>query len=312
MAGFCQGSMKAVFLLCLAVAGFLIPGCREREWEPGLALTVNGRPVPVSAVDQVLEWGFYPGLGRGGEIEGANSLPLIIDKLVDEQLILAEAEKSGLSVSQFEVDDAATTLATAWFGVKPPPAELGDLRRALRNQLLIQKMTVKVMTERRILSAAQWQVFWDRWPRAQSPRYRVRVLMLPRSEAPPELPAEKISLVELADSFEKTGLPVVLSEPFWLPGDSLEAAEREVLDQALAQGRFSPAVRLKESWAVYEVLGLDPGPSLEEEFKKARTAYEEQAGEAAFSNWLADMRSKAQVELNPALAEMLKAAETAG
>jgi len=307
-----QRSLSGAFWLVLALAALLTAACREKEWDPSVALLVNGRPVPRSAVDQVLEWGSYPSLGLGGEIEGAESLPMIIDKLIDEQLILAEAEKAGLTVTRAEVDEAAAALGTAWFGVQPPPAELDDLRRALRNHLLIHKMTGRIMVERRVLSAAQWRVFWDQWPQSREPRYLVRVLLLPGSDEPPELPEEKgLTLSGLAGALEKRGLPVVLSEPFWLAGDSLAEGERQML-AGLGRGRFSPPARLKESWAIYEVTDVDRGPDREEEFKKARAAFEERAGEEAFLNWLADLKARAKIELNPALAEMLARDETAG
>lgn len=289
--------LAMIMILTLGLAG----GCREEPWPPEAAVLVNGRPIDKAAVDRVLEWGFTADLGRPGDREA--TIPLVLERLIDEQLILAEAEKIGLTVGAEELERAQSDLGSAWFGTAPPPAERGELRDALRNQLILRKMTQKVMAERRVLSVADWRDFWAGWPKNRPGRYLVKVLLLPPMERPPALPAKsgRRNLEKLADAFEREGLAAIVSGPLWLGGDQLEPAARLALEEGRAQRRLAGPIRLAESWAVYEVLEIEPGPSPAEEFRAARTAFEEMAGEKAFQKWLANLRAEADIKINPAL-----------
>ncbi|MDR0881176.1 MAG: SurA N-terminal domain-containing protein [Candidatus Adiutrix sp.] len=275
-----------------------LPGCREETWDPEVAALVNGRPIPKAAVEQVLEWGFYPALDRGGERD--ITAPRVLARLIDESLVLAEAKKAGLAVSDQEVAQAQDELVSAWFGAAPPPAELEDLRQALRRQLLLRKMTEKVAAERRVLSAAAWRQFWAGWPKNLPPRYLVRVLFLPPRDQAPAWPIKKPpSLAQLAAQFEKKGLAVILSGPLWLGADQFPPADRAALKQAVAEKRLAGPFRLPESWAVYEVLEVVPGPTPAEEFQAAKAAFEDQAGRLAFQEWLAALRAGADLKMAP-------------
>lgn len=275
-----------------------LSGCQEETWDPEVAVLVNGRPVGRGAIDRVLEWGFYADLGQPGEREA--TIPLVLDKLIDEQLILAEAERAGLVIEDQHLDRAQSDLGSAWFGSSPPPAELGELRDALRNQLLLRKMTEKIMVERRVLSAAEWRAFWQGWPKNKPPRYLVRVLLLPPVAQTPVFPTRgRQDLEKIADRFERDGLAAIVSGPLWLGGDLFDQRARETLEEGLAQKRLAGPIRLDESWAIYEVLEMEPAPSPADEFRAAQTAFENLAGEKAFRQWLAELRAGAEIRVNP-------------
>lgn len=286
--------------LALSLALVWAGGCRQEPWDPEVAVVVNDRPIGKVAVDRVLEWGFYSDLGQPGEREA--TIPLILNKLIDEQLILAEAEKAGLTVENQELDRAQSGLGSAWFGASPPPAELGELREALRNQLILRKMTEKIMIERRVLSADEWRVFWAGWPKGQPSSFLVRVLLLPPVEEAPVIPAkQRQNLENLADQFKLEGLAAIVSGPLWLSGDGFDPKGLEVLEEGLAQKKLAGPIRLDESWAIYEVLEIKPGLSPAEEFRAAQTAFENLAGEKAFREWLDELRATADIKINPAL-----------
>lgn len=308
------GCGRALSRLGLSAGGILLPalsiflilaplfwaGCQEQEaWDPEVAVIVNGRPIPKAAVERVLEWGFYPDLDQGGERE--INIPLIVDKLINEELILDEARKSGLILSAAELGEGLDDLASAWFGTNPPPAEQGELRQALTRHLLLRKMTEKVMHERRVLSAEKWEGFWERWPKNRAPSFRVRALLLPPSEIGPQSPPEITGLDELAEYYKGEGQAVIVSQPLWLSGERLAPVVAEELGRAFKAGRLSLPVRLDESWAVYEVNEVDGGPGAAEEFETARRAFEALAGEEAFQLWLAEIRGSAKIEYAPSL-----------
>lgn len=293
------GLYRIIYILLGFTLALGLAGCHEESWDPEVAVLVNGRPISKGAIDRVLEWGFYADLGQPGEREA--TIPLVLDKLIDEQLILAEAEKRGLTVEDQHLDRTQSDLGSAWFGVSPPPAELGELRDALRNQLLLRKMTEKIMVERRVLSALEWQTFWQGWPKNKPPRYLVRVLLLPPVSQTPVFPTRgRQDLEKIADRFEREGLAALVSGPLWLGGDLFQPKDRVVLEEGLAKKRLAGPIRLDESWAIYEVLEMEPAPRPGDEFRAAQTAFENLAGERAFREWLKELRAGADIRVNPA------------
>ena len=287
--------------MCLLMI-FAAAGCQEEPWDPEVAVLVDNRPISKAAVNRVLEWGFYPQLGQGGEREGAVTINQILDKLIDEELILAEAEKVGLVVSEKELNQVENALDTAWFGIRPPPAELAELRQALRNQILLRKMTQKVMVERRVLSADEWREFWAGWPKNENRRLLVRVLLIPPLMELPEIPARRRgNLDRLADFFEGEGFSVLVSDRFWLSASRLEPEILEAMEAASAAQRPAGPFRLEESWVAYEILEIDPGPSEVEELREAMIAFEALAGEKAFHDWLKGLKAGADIKINPSL-----------
>jgi len=288
-----------VFLVVL-LAMILSSGCREEPWDPEVAVVVNDQPIKKAAVDRVLEWGFYPDLGQPGEREA--TISLILDKLIDEKLILAEAEKAGLTVENQELNQAQSSLGSAWFDASPPPAELGELRDALRNQMLLRKMTEKIMVERRVLSADEWRAFWAGWPKNKPSRFLVRVLLLPPVEETPALPAkQRQNLEKVADRYKLEGLAAIISGPLWLNGEMFDQNGLKALEEGLDQKQLVGPLRLAESWAIYEVLEIQPAPGPAEEFQAAQAAFENLAGEKAFQEWLDELRNGADIKINPAL-----------
>lgn len=286
-------------VLCLGALLFGV-SCREETWDPEVVALVDGRPVAKTAVDRVLEWGFYTHLG-GDQSENAAAMTRVIDALIDEELILAEARRAGLGVSAAEVETAFQAFEASWFGRRPLAAEAAELRQALRKQLILRKMTERVMDERRSLAPDDWRDFWDRWPKESLPRYQVRVLLTPPAQEAPAGPRRKgESLDQLAARLENEGLAVIVSDPLWLRGDLLEPGLAEALAQAREGNRLTEPYRQAESWAIYEVSAAQPAPGPDEEFKAAKSAFEAQAGEAAFQQWLDEKRGQAEIKLNPA------------
>ena len=290
----------------LCLAALLAAGaCRETpEWDPDVAALVDGRPIALAVLDRVLDWGLYPQLSPGEAEASATVRRRVLDKLIEERLVLLEAGKRGLSVSSEEIEQAAARLEP-WLGQAPPPEQAEALRLSLRNQIISHKMTEIIMREDRNLSAAGWRVFWGNGPRPRPARYRVRALFLPPGPEDPDLPARtRGDLDQLAEKFKLDGLPVVVSTPVWLRDDHLEPGLAEVLETAWARRRTSDPVKLTDSWAVYEVLAVDRRTDAALEMKAARAAYELRAGEEAFRRWLDNRRAAADIRINPILADV--------
>lgn len=292
------GGLLALFAFLLP-AVFMLIGCREQDagWDQDIAVKVNGRPITRAALERVLEWGFQPDLDQGGEREV--NIPLILDKIINEELILDEAQKAGLVLSAAEVDDELGQFDSAWFGNDSPRPERAEFRQALARHLLLRKMTEKVINEKKVLSADKWHEFWEKWPRNKSLAFRVKALLLPPQDDEPKWPAEVETLDQLADHFRNEGQAVLVSRPLWLSSNNLDQAMIEELNRAYRERRLSLPARLEESWAVYELMSIYSGPEAADEFDLARKAFEARAGEEAFQKWLAEIRSSAKIEYSP-------------
>ena len=293
-----------VFLL---ITAFALAGCREKAWDPDVAALVNGQPIPKSAVIRVMELGFYPRPGETHDrIKGSASVVQIVGNLIDEKLILEEAEKDGLTVDEKELEESLNLLGSAWFGVEPPPAELLELKETIHNQLLIRKMTEKIMLERRVLSADKWRGFWEAWPKNKPPRYLVRALLLPPLNQTPRLPVRRRHTLEnLAEYFERQDMEAIVSEPLWLGREFMgKEGVAEALEEAAAKKTVTVPLRLSESWVIYEILRVEPAPTPAQDFKSAMESFEAQAGEEAFSKWLAEVRARSDIRINPVFLEM--------
>jgi hypothetical protein len=292
----------AAAVLVLLAAG----ACREvREavWPADTAALVEGRTITMSELNRVLGWGLYGQLEEAAP--AAEAVPLLVlEKLVEEQLVLAEAPRRKISLEKAEKEARAVQSKKAWSGRGLPPAQDAALQQSLLRQIILHKITAKIMAEERRFSDEDWRAFWLAWPKKKSTRYLVRALFLPPSpEAPILSGPSQGDLDQLAQKFKLEGYPAVLSENVWLRSDLLDSDLITALETAWADKRPSPPVRRESSWAVYEVLNLDRKTEAVAELRAARAAYELKAGGEAFSKWLAARRAAADIRINPNLTQ---------
>ncbi len=298
-----KAAVKALFICLLFL---FLAACREKPWDPEVAVLVNGQPISKKALDKVLELGFNPTVTEDEAQSADLNLGQILEKLINEKLILDEAAKANLSVGDQEVKAALDSYATAWFGETPPPAELGEMKEALRKQLLLRKMTEKVMKDGLILSADRWRVFWAGWPRKHPVRFRTRLLVIPPMEKEPQIPAGyRKDLGEMtAYLMMERGLDVLVEGPIWTDDTRVTAAEAEALEEAFEKKGATRAFKQAESWMIYEPLEIDRGPDESLELLRAKAAFEELEGEKVFRDWLLRIKQEADIQINPAYLEI--------
>lgn len=295
-----------LLLLCLASSA-----CREKPWDPEIAVLVNSQAIPKRAVDKVLELGFNPTVTENETKEAPDlNLGQILDKLIHEQLILQQASRAGLSVSDEEVTRALDHYSGAWFGASPPPAELGEMKEALHRQLLLRKMTERVMRENLSLSASGWHDFWGNWPKKHPVRYRVRLLVIPPTEKEPRIPARyRRDMGDMVEYLAKEGLDVLVEGPIWTNDTKITPDEVKAIEEAFEKKQTTKAFQQTESWIIFEPLEIDRGPDEVQELLLAKTAFEELEGEKVFQAWLAKVRRESDIQINPAYVELSEASE---
>jgi hypothetical protein len=224
--------------------------------------------------------------------------------MIEERLLLAEAARRKLSLEILGDEISAARLDKERFKPDLPPAQAEALRQNLLRQLVLHKITTRIMAEERRVSDADWRAFWQVWPKKKPTLYLVRVLFLPSSPKAPALPGpSRGNLEQLTQRFKLEGFPALLSEAVWLRSDYLDNDLEDVLETAWADQQPSPPVRLEGGWAVYEVLDLDRKTAAVAELRAARAAYEFEAGEKAFQSWLEARRAAANIRINPTLTQ---------
>jgi hypothetical protein len=295
-------------LTAIACLAFLATGaCREVQdawdWPPDTAALVEGRPITMTELNQVLGWGLYGQLTPEEDAPATETVPLmVLEKLIEERLVLAEAAPRKVSFEAVENEISRPVEEASASDL--PPAQAESLRRNMLRQAVLHRITDKIMADERRLSSADWRAFWQAWPKKKPVRYLVRVLFLPPSPKAPSLPGRgQENLEQLTQKFKLEGYPVVLSASVWLRSDRLAPELTTTLETAWAEQKPSPPVQREGSWAVYEVLDLDRETAAVAELKAARSAYELKAGEEAFRGWLSARRATADIRINPSLTQ---------
>ncbi|MDR2366891.1 MAG: SurA N-terminal domain-containing protein [Deltaproteobacteria bacterium] len=309
-------------LLGLAIVAFQ-HFYRRQLWDPSTIALVNGRPVPTSALEEIVSLGYLQPLsdkeGGGQVIDG------ILDRLIDEELIRQAAEREGLVIDPAEVEanlagyrdsfgcgqDPAPAVCQAAFGTSGE-----SLAKAVEKQLLLRRMSDLVSRREWRLSGTEWRAFFRDWlaKYSFSSVFRVRVLLAQDSAESQRLLAAGLSrsrpgLEAMAERIREAGLEARVAGPLSLNLMAPETLRRfreanlgHELTQAMARpGKTTGPIKLDGSLAAFEVLEISKPVDPEELALAARREYERMAGERAFTLWLAKLREEATVKINPNL-----------
>ncbi len=301
------GLKLAAAAVLVILAAWSCRDVQEAVWPADTAALVEGRPITMDELNQVLNWGLYGELEQEDASKEASpeakAVPgLVLEKLIEEQLVLAEAKRRNISLETAEKEARAIQAKEAWSGRDLSWSQARALRQNLLRQVILHKTTAKIMADERRFSEAEWRAFWQAWPKNKPTRYLVRALFLSPFPETPVLP-EPIpgNFEQLAQKFKLEGYPAILSEAVWLQSDLLDSDLVKALETAWIDRRPTPPLRQENSWVIYEVLRLDRKTAAVAELKAARAAYEQKAGEEAFNEWLADRRATADIRINPNL-----------
>ena len=147
----------------------LMPGCAgttpsDREvWAE-----VDGTPIYRDQVEKHYHSRMAPGTDAGSE-EQALSLKLnILNELINDQVLLAHAAHSQITVSEAEVDTKVTELESPYskeeFQKKlgEEGLDLSDLRRQVRQSLLIEKLINKEITSHIAVADSEIAAYYER------------------------------------------------------------------------------------------------------------------------------------------------------
>ena len=281
-------------MLCSAAESW----AETEAWDRDVLATVNGHPIERSVVENILNFGALPD-SYGYSLKSLATRP-VLEQLILEQLILESATQNHIQVEKEDVNRYFADLMLDKSGLVFTDEEQGKIKIVLERQLLVRKMTGKIMDERQVLSAKEWQKYWDGWPRAKVPRYQVQVVLVPLTVDISKLDLSNFSSVEGLDSyFMEQAVVALLSGPMWLAGADQDPALIVALENAFELGKLAEARPLTESWAFYEVLKVERMSDPLEDYRQARTSFESLAREKAFGAWLAERRAQSDIRIGP-------------
>ena len=276
-------SIAAAAGLLLALSGALVPAPRGADESGALVACVNGAPIRQPALDRAL--------GRRQASRGAPADPALraalIDRLVDEELLVQRAAEMGLVTSDRGVRKALARAA---------------IDAAVRDA----SARAPTESELRAFYAANTGLFSV--PR----RVRVRVLSFDASHDPDSAmrrAQEAAAAIERGLSFEaamarfgdQPGLPVPDS---LLPEAALRRQLGPTLSEtalALAPGSVSTPLRVGASVHLLQLAEVEPVRAQTFEAARGRAAAElvRQRGDAALTALLARLRAQAHIVRAP-------------
>ncbi|MDR2386567.1 MAG: SurA N-terminal domain-containing protein, partial [Deltaproteobacteria bacterium] len=310
-------------LLALA-AGAFQHFYRRQLWDPQTMALVNGRPLPISALEEVINMGYHQPFDLN-EADGQEALARLLDRLIDEELIERAAEKEGLSVEAWEIEaylaGYGSSLSRPGQSDWPMGGSEEALAKTVRKRLLLKRVSELVAKRDGLYDSLEWRLFFRNFlaKYSFSAVYRVRVLLVQEALeaenlltallAPSGPKTSPDSLELLAEKLRQAGLEAKVAGPMSL---NLMAPETfKTFKQANIGPEFSKALerpngltsplKLSGSLAIFEVLEIIKQVNPEELARAAQNQYERQVGERAFNLWLAKLRREAKIELNPNL-----------
>ncbi len=129
---------------------------------------VDGQPIFREQVERIYRGRVAAG-SDSGDPEQAQSFKLsILNELINNQILVAHAERSHLTVLEGEVDTKIAELESPYTKeefqkrMKDQGLELSDLRREVRQSLLINKLINKEIASRLAITDAEIAAYYDR------------------------------------------------------------------------------------------------------------------------------------------------------
>ncbi|MEW5723314.1 MAG: SurA N-terminal domain-containing protein [Thermodesulfobacteriota bacterium] len=288
----------------------LLLGCRP-EMDENTAALVNGRRISMADLDEAV--GQWTGLSGDQERVGLVRRQVLAG-LIEEELILAEAERLGLEVAEEELDRRVAEIkadfpeGTFKESLVRNYLDFETWRRRLRRHMLITKVTENELAARVRIVPRDWEEFFDRHkdltPRPA--RLLVRHLSLPDRK-------QAVKALKLLQSGQD--LPQVLravqgrdsdfdpGEPVWTVPERLPRPLAEALAKT-AVGGVSDIIETEAGYTIFQVLEAEDArpPAAEEVLAEARRKYLEIKRAEAYALWMDGLKSRAAIAINPALA----------
>lgn len=318
-----MGKKTIPFVLALLLAGII--GCRGADEKTKLVVAkVGERSITLKEYEDALARFGPEGSIANGSPEGKAPAPAddnavmkeikrdLIAQLVEEALILQEAERMGVTVTPEELTAHVEGIEKDYGGaafkdaIKERYGDVFTWKEELRKKFLIRKTVDKIAASRNAPSEEEARKYYDEHIRDFDFKEQVRARMIVvNSDDDARRIRKDLTPLNFAETAKKTSLSPEGKRGgdlgFFGRGDMPKEFEDVVFN--LAPGEISPVVKTPYGFHVFLV---------EERKKGGRMAWVEAKGkiierlraersDAAFAEWMDSLKRRTNIEINEAL-----------
>ncbi len=160
--------VKIAGLIAGLVALTSVVGCRRSGAPaPGVWAEVNGRPILREQVERILH--SHGPASQAADPQETLSFELnILDELINRQVLLDHAVRSGITVSEAEVDTQVARLESPYSKdtfekqLEAQGMDMSMLRQEIRSNLLVEKLLNRDVSSHVNIKQAEMQAYYDR------------------------------------------------------------------------------------------------------------------------------------------------------
>ncbi|MBI3606424.1 MAG: peptidylprolyl isomerase [Nitrospirae bacterium] len=299
-----------------------------RAADAPIAAVVNGVPITMAAVDRAVNDKVPRISGHGTISEGRRTVlrAEVLEELIEEELIVQDAKRRGLSVAASAIDEEVAKVkarfpdgGTYLKALARQGLSEAEVRRGIEQYLLAKKAVDREVTAKIDITEDTMRKYYDADPSRfvvpDQVRLRQILITVDPGGSAVEWKAAQARAGELAVQARKGAAFADLAkahsqhEPSrdqggdlgWVHRGQLEH-DQEAVVFALEAGGISEPVRTLYGFAVFQVEAKKPRRALAyEEVNKTRLADELRRAETdrVRTAWLADLRQRAKVEIRP-------------
>jgi len=301
-------SLAVMVALTVAVMALVDPWSSQQD-EPAIAARINGEAVTYADLHRVSVdlselraiRASAPDADGGEELERA-----AVQALVQRRLMLQEAARRGLSVSDDELDAAITELRRRFgdlqaFGAWIDARGLDDrsLLETVRADILVRKLT-NALTADATVTAEQIKDYYLAHPNeiAIGTRVRVGVIALPSHEASTEVLEELGNGASFSQvARERSVAPGVFTD--WVDPATLPLPLRQAVDDLQEGEVYGPIQKAEDEFLIVGMAGRRP--VLAESLAVATPEIERRllsiARKVKITRWLQEQEAQAEIEI---------------
>jgi peptidyl-prolyl cis-trans isomerase C len=299
-------------LLTVMVLGSLMPACRSKNEPPAVLISIDGRAVTLEQFRIDFEKTLVADQAVSVE-EKINMQRSFLVQVIDRELVLAQAERLGISIPGADVDQALQEYRRDYPGnefeqmLQEQGLTLEQWRRELEQGLLMEKVVRQVAYAGISVTDAEVEDYYrgrrDEFDRPA--QVRARQIVVASQEEGQQL----LGRLRQGESFVEVAQKHSLSADSEQGGDlgffarGQMPAEFDAAVFTLPVGRISDLVQSEYGFHIFQVEERRAGMrlTLAEVREEVREAVRSLKEEQAYQEWLQELRSRATIEINWAL-----------
>lgn len=302
--------MNGRFLFALFIVA-LLPCCSEPMRED-VAAQVDGRPITFEALT-MLQRSWKE--NRKTDQKDGKLRRLALNQLIEEELILIQAEKTGVTIPEATIEVRIKEIMADYPGTAFQDMlvreylDLKSWKERIKRQEILKKVIENELQSRIKTDSQEWEAFFLAH-RPQAPatgRLKLRHITLgSREEA--ETARGKIKtprdFVRISEEKFGTGPGAKEDQPIWVYPDLLP----DNLGPALWEtkvGGITPVLETPGGFSIFLVLEAEPvqAGAAEKVMTEIHKLYLKSLRERAYHQWLTELKSKARISINPVISQ---------